>query len=79
VAKNELVNSDHVRGFDQRRVAVDVLKALKSYDAYQALLEARGPLATERATSNPLGQALVDDLSRRIDLAVTPRVCARGR
>lgn len=72
VAKGILVNSDKIRGFDTRRVAIDVLKALQTYDAYQALLEARPVLVAEKAGYNALGQALVDDLVKRLDLACTP-------
>jgi hypothetical protein len=72
VSKNILVNSDQVRSFETRRVAIDVLKALQTADAYQALLDARASLVTERATYNALGQALVDDLTHRLDLACTP-------
>lgn len=72
VAKDLVVNSDRQRSFDARRVAVDVLKRLQTYDAYQALLEAKAPIAAERATYSALGQALCDDLTRRIDLSVSP-------
>ena len=48
------------------------LKAMQTYDAFQALVEAKAPLAAERATYNPTGMSLVDDLTRRIDVACTP-------
>jgi hypothetical protein len=70
VTKSLLV--DGTRSFESRRVMVDVLKSLQTYDAYQALLEARAALQTERAGYNALGQALVDDLTVRIDRACSP-------
>ena len=72
VAKDIIVNSDRQRSFEARRVAVDVLKRLQTHDAYTALLEAKAPIAAERATYSALGQALCDDLTRRIDLSVSP-------
>ena len=50
VAKDILIDSDKHRSFEARRVAIDTLKALQHYEAYQALVEARVPLAAERAT-----------------------------
>ena len=72
VTKNILVNSDKQRTFERRRVAVDVLKAMQSYDAYNALVTARASLVSERATYSALGQAVMDDLIRRLDLACSP-------
>lgn len=70
VTKGLLVNSDKVRSFERRRIAIDVLKAMQTLDAYQALIDARASLLAERATYNPTGQALIDDLVRRLDLAM---------
>jgi hypothetical protein len=72
VTKNILVNSDGHRTFERRRTAIDVLKAMQSYDAYNALVTARASLVSERARYNALGQAVVDDLIKRLDLACTP-------
>lgn len=72
VTKNILVNSDGHRTFERRRTAIDVLKAMQSYDAYNALVTARAALVTERAGYNALGQAVIDDLLKRLDLACSP-------
>lgn len=72
VTKNILVNSDGHRTFERRRTAIDVLKAMQSYDAYNALVTARASLVSERAGYNALGQAVIDDLLKRLDLACTP-------
>jgi len=72
VTRGILVNSDKVRSFERRRIAIDVLKAMQTLDAYQALIDARASLMTERATYNATGQALIDDLVRRLDAANSP-------
>ncbi len=72
VAKGILTNSDRQRSFEARRTAVDVLKRMQTYDALQALIEAKAPIAAERATYNATGQALCDDLTRRIDVSISP-------
>ncbi len=76
VAKGILVNQDGYRTFTARRSMVDVLKAMQTADAFQALREARAVLVSERAgyvTANDTGRvALVDDLVARLDVACTP-------
>jgi hypothetical protein len=72
VAKNVLTNSDGIRSFEMRRIAVDVLKALQTNDAYQALLDAKTAVTNERATVTPASQVLEDDLLSRITVATSP-------
>ncbi|MEW5740862.1 MAG: zinc-dependent metalloprotease [Myxococcota bacterium] len=72
VAKNMLINSDGHRFIANRRVVVDVLKAMQTNEAYDALVTARAALVTERSRYNAQGQAQMDDLIRRLDLACSP-------
>ncbi|MCC6336211.1 MAG: zinc-dependent metalloprotease [Myxococcales bacterium] len=72
VAKDMLVNSDGHRFLANRRVVVDVLKAMQTDEAYDALVTARVALVAERARYNAQGQAQIDDLLRRLDLACSP-------
>ncbi len=61
-----------MRSFEARRAAVDVLKELQTYDAYEALLSARPTLVSQKASYDALGQALMDDVIRRLDAACNP-------
>jgi hypothetical protein len=70
VAKAILVDS--TRDFSSRRTMVDVLKVMQTYEGLMALTEARAAIVLERAGYNSLGQAVVDDLLRRIDVACSP-------
>jgi hypothetical protein len=72
VASGILTNSDGIRSFEMRRIAVDVLKVMQTNDAYQALLAAKTAITAERATLTAQGQALDDDLLARINAETSP-------
>jgi hypothetical protein len=72
VARDSLMSSDGFRSFDTMRVMVDVLKAMQTPDALAALTSARAYFATNRAAFSPEVVPLVDDLIRRMDLAMSP-------
>ncbi|NMO17492.1 hypothetical protein HPC49_15475 [Pyxidicoccus fallax] len=67
-----LLNVDGVRGPQSRRVAVDVLKKLQSYEALSILREAHAELVASLPllTGNEL--MATDDLARRIDAVISP-------
>jgi hypothetical protein len=72
VAKDSLMSSDGLRSFETMRVMVDVLKAMQHPDALAALTSARAFFVTNRAAFSPEVVPLVDDLVRRMDLAMSP-------
>jgi hypothetical protein len=69
-----LLNTDGVRSFETRRLAVDLLKHLQSVEAYQALLDARTTLNTTLSDGSLEGAnvALTTDLIARIDAVTAP-------
>jgi uncharacterized protein DUF4953 len=69
-----LRNEDGIRSPELRRVSVDALKALQSQGALLELRAARELLAAERsrATTGAEQVPFADDLSARIDAALTP-------
>ncbi len=69
---NVLGNTDHVRTFASRRVAVDVLKKMQTPEAYQALLGARDAIVAIRPSLSGVEAGNTDDLLARIDVAIHP-------
>ncbi len=67
-----LLNVDGVRSPQSRRVAVDVLKKLQSYEAFFILLEARTALVTSLPLLSGNERLAADDLVRRIDAVSSP-------
>lgn len=67
-----LENSDAIRSFETRRMAVDILKKLQSLDAYQALVEGRAVLVVQRASLSGTDALLAEDVIRRLDAATSP-------
>jgi hypothetical protein len=72
VTKNSLLSSDGNRSFDTMRIMVDVLKAMQHGDALIALTSARATFAANRSSYPVASQPYVDDLIRRMDLAMSP-------
>jgi Met-zincin len=70
--QNTVLDSDGLRSWTVRRTSVDVLKKLQVQPAYEALLSARGSLATARAGLTGEEASLTDDLLARIDRAIKP-------
>ncbi|WP_164018492.1 zinc-dependent metalloprotease [Pyxidicoccus trucidator] len=70
--RGNLLNLDGVRSRATRRVAIDILKKLQTYDAYTVLREARD--AVEVSLPGLSGQARLDaeDLASRLRLATSP-------
>lgn len=72
VTKNSLLSSDGYRSLDTMRTMVDVLKAMQHGDALIALTDCRAAFAAQR-NNYPAGtQPYIDDLIRRMDVAMTP-------
>jgi hypothetical protein len=67
-----LINADRIRLFPTRRLAVDVLKKLQSTAAYRALLDSRAVINAERVQAQGDDQLLLDDLHRRVEVALSP-------
>lgn len=67
-------NEDGIRSPELRRVGVDALKALQSQSALLELRAARERLVAERSSASTAAEQLpsLDDLSARIDAALTP-------
>jgi hypothetical protein len=67
-----LLNSDGIRSFGTRRAMVDILTHLQMSAAYDALVQARGQIAAQRASMTGTQAELTDDLLARIDAATHP-------
>lgn len=72
VAKNSLLGTDGNRSLDTMRTMVDVLKAMQHGDALTALASARATFAANRNSYPVATQPYIDDLIRRMDLAMSP-------
>jgi hypothetical protein len=67
-----VLNVDGVRSPQSRRVAVDVLKKLQTYEAFAVLLEAHTELVASLPLLSGNARLAADDLARRIDAATSP-------
>lgn len=72
VTKNSLLGSDGNRSLETMRMMVDVLKAMQHGDALIALTDARASFAASRNNYPAATQPYIDDLIRRMDLAMSP-------
>lgn len=70
--RNNVVNTDGLRSFPTRRVAVDALKAMQTNRALGALLEAREDLQASLFNLTENRRNLTLDLIARIDAALSP-------
>lgn len=67
-----LLNVDGVRSPETRRVAVDVLRKLQSYEALAILQEAHAALVVSLPSLSGNARLAAGDLARRIDRAMSP-------
>lgn len=69
-----LLNVDGIRGYDSRRLVVDLLKGRQTVEAYGMLLEAETALEAQLAggTLAPVDAALTRDLLARVERAISP-------
>ena len=67
-----LQNVDAIRSFTNRRAMVDILARLQITPAYDALLQSRAQIATQRASMTGTDAELTDDLLARIDAVTHP-------
>jgi hypothetical protein len=67
-----LLNVDGVRSPQSRRVAVDVLKKLQTYEAFAILLEVHTELVASLPLLSGNERLAADDLARRIHAATSP-------
>ncbi len=69
---SNLQNVDGIRSFTTRRAMVDILARLQITAAYDALVQTRAQIATQRASMTGTAAELTDDLLARIDAATHP-------
>jgi hypothetical protein len=67
-----LLDSDGIRSFTTRRMAVDLLKRAQTIEAFEVLREARGLIAVAQLQESGARALETEDLLRRIDRAITP-------
>lgn len=70
--KGILKNSDGIRSYASRRVAVDVLKKLQTLAAYQSLSEARAVITEQKSQLSGNELLMTEDLLARVTNAVSP-------
>jgi hypothetical protein len=70
--QSSLNNVPFQRSYPTRRAVIDALFTMQDGNAYQALLDARGKLVTQKAQYPAPHIALTDDLIRRIDALTNP-------
>jgi hypothetical protein len=67
-----VLNTEGWRVMSLRRQAVDALRRMQHLEGLKALRDAREKLLAARATAEPDGRPLLDDLIARIERAVSP-------
>jgi hypothetical protein len=70
--KSSLSNVPFQRSYPTRRAIVDALFAMQSIEGYQALIDTRAQLVTQKAQYPAPHNTMTDDLIRRIDVLTNP-------